>query len=192
MSISLPDKFKKPFNFVVGCLVIFLAFRLFVGSSLFSQSLPTEGRLAVGSPAGDLFQSVLESAFAIISGLGAFTVLRLSGLISILYSQLSPLFTNTDSNSNSNTTPLVNSISETSRQFHSQFATPVQTASTIPVGMMEDLSRLLVQSAIDKDARLTVVIAEKMAGETYLTPYIVGILPSGHLKPKPETNPGEI
>lgn len=180
----MSEKFKKPFNFVVGCLVIFLAFRLFVGSSLFSQSLPTEGRLAVGSPAGDLFQSVLESAFAIISGLGAFTVLRLSGLISLLYSQLTPLFTN-----NQATKQAILPIAEASREFHSQFAAP--SLNPIPVGMMEDLSRLLVQSAIDKDARLTVVIAEKMAGETYLTPYIVGVLPSGDLKPKPESKPGE-
>lgn len=168
-TFNLPDKFKKPFNFIVGCVILFFCFKLIVGSNLFASNLPQTGKLAVGSPTGDFLQSLLESGFALVSGLGAFATLRMLGILNMLYAQIAPLF-NTPKPLPPLTPPPPPIVQNQPPSAHPvQFIQSINSTNKPPVGMMDDLARLLVQSAIDKDWRMTVVIAEKIAGENYVS-----------------------
>jgi len=131
---------KRIVIFVIGIALLILSWGFFSGSGVGEPMLDSG---SLGEVGFGIWSSIIEIVFSILTsaiGLLLFVLLKGANYVSSI---LQPMF-----NSYSGTVEL----------------TTVGTDA-----MMEDLSRVLLQAIIDRDKVLTIAIAEKIAGQKFLT-----------------------
>ena len=138
---------KRIVNVAVGSFIFLVAYQFWFGSGifngLFSQSV-ADGNLGAG-PA-DLLSQLLELALTIVSTVGAFTITVLVGGIRYIVTALD----GDPSTAGADTEWASDSIE-------------------MPNQQVGDYTRVLLQAVHDRDAPLTIMMAERMAGEKYIT-----------------------
>jgi hypothetical protein len=159
---------------VVGAVVLFVAYDFWTGSGYFEAYFfpapDADGNVSTGDLAtAGFFSSLLELVAWLLSSVGTLAILVFMGLVRAISRALEPLFGAAMAPAGGQA-PAQAPAGAGGQAAYTQ-PTDTQRVLANPGDMQraEDTARLLVAAAAAADRRLTIALAESLAGRPYLT-----------------------